>query len=203
MASVVEVCRNMGLHNEEIRAIYDPQIFNHVYPENRIVRDISKDQNDLIVTGDGDIRQGVAGILADANTQMLNGLIGNFGIKDQGLPAIFSSDIDVSDAEMLTSTLTAARKEMTMDHSQTMVSTLKCVAKRKRPNGKSFIRCNQPTIRGEQYCPLHLAEGKKCHTDIRSLLIDVDNEDEELPEMNVMTGVSIIITKVIIILIFD
>ena len=137
MVNTVEICGKIGLDLEEIRAIFDPQIFNHNYPENKIVYDLSINQFDKMILGEAELRVGVAGILADANIQMLGGLLANFGIQDGTLPAIYESDIDTSDAEMLASTLERARKEM--ESVQTLkMPTLKCIARRPRPNGRSW-----------------------------------------------------------------
>ena len=87
---------------------------------------------------------------------MSHGLQANFGIKDLSLPTVFTSDIDVSDGEMLRSTLESAREEMTRDVDLFPSNSLKCIAKRKRPNGKTFVRCSQRAVQGDQFCPLHL-----------------------------------------------
>ena len=71
MTKIVDLCKKMGFNNDEVKSVFDPQIFNHAFPENRVVRDLSKDQNDHIAKGDAIVREGVAGILADANTQLL------------------------------------------------------------------------------------------------------------------------------------
>ena len=102
------------------------------------------------------VRIGVASILENANDQMSHGLQANFGIKDLGLPAVFTSDIDVSDGEMLKSTLESARTEMSTGSDQIPTNTLKCIAKSKRQNGNTFIRCKERAVRGCQFCPLHL-----------------------------------------------
>ena len=102
------------------------------------------------------IRFGEACILAEANDQFNNGLAANFGVRDAGLPAILESDIDVSDNETLRNTLRNARKELASETQQTTDALLRCIAKRLRPNGKTWVRCEQKCIRGEQYCPLHL-----------------------------------------------
>ena len=122
-----------------------------------MIRDISKVRDeDLSTNGNISVRIGVAGILENANAQMVHGLQANFGIRDLGLPAIFTSDIDVSDGEMLRSTLESAREEITRDAQITPTNTLKCIAKRKRPNGRTFVKCSLRAVRGDQYCPLHL-----------------------------------------------
>ena len=111
---------------------------------------------DLNAKGNITIRIGVAGILENANAQMSHGLQANFGIRDLGLPHVFTSDIDVSDAEMLSSTLKNARSEMSRGAETVPTNTLKCIAKAKRMNGNTFIRCKEPAVRGGQFCPLHL-----------------------------------------------
>ena len=102
------------------------------------------------------IRFGEASILAEANDQLSHGLVANFGVKNAGLPAIFESDIDVSDNEALRATLNNARKELSNNTDQMPMAALKCIAKRLRPNGKTWVKCEQKCIRGEQYCPVHL-----------------------------------------------
>ena len=78
-----------------------------------------------------------------------------------------------------------------------VTSTLKCIARRQRPSGKGWVRCNKLAVRGDQFCPLHLAEGRKHHKNIRGLLIDVNLEDEDVHYMTIMAGVDMKITKVI------
>ena len=87
---------------------------------------------------------------------MSHGLQANFGLRDLGLPHVFTSDINVSDGETLLSTLESAREEMTMDADTVPTNTLKCIAKRKRPNGRTFVKCSNRAVRGDQFCPLHL-----------------------------------------------
>ena len=131
--------------------------FSHQYPENKIIRDISKDREvDLSSKGNITVRVGIASILENANAQMVHGLQANFGIRDLGLPHVFSSDIDVSDVEMLSSTLGKARTEMSRGAEAVPTNTLKCIAKTKRANGNTFIRCREQAVRGCQFCPLHL-----------------------------------------------
>ena len=106
--------------------------------------------------GEMSVRVGVASILEDANDQMNHGLTANFGIKSLGLPAILDSEIDVSDGEMLRSTLEKAREEVTTGAGEVPTTTLKCIAKRLRPNGKTFVKCSHRAVNGDQFCPLHL-----------------------------------------------
>ena len=194
MTASVDISKKIGLDLEEIKAVFDPQIFNYVYPENKIVHDLSASQFDRMITGQAEMRVGIAGILADANIQLMGGLLANFGLTDASLPAIYESDIDTSDAEMLASTLERARKEMESVQTITM-PTLKCIARRQRPNGRSWVKCTNNAIRGDQYCPIHLNQGRTGPKNIRSLLIDCNLEDEELPMMQVMAGVAIAIPK--------
>ena len=93
----------------------------------------------------------------------------NFGIQDQSLPAIFSSDVDASDAEMLISTLEKARKELGTLPEKKVEPTLKCTAKRQRNSGRAWVRCERKAVQGDQFCPIHLVEGRKRPDSIKSV----------------------------------
>ena len=109
----------------------------------------------MVEEGEVNVRVGVASILEDANAQMQHGLVANFGVKNLGHPAVFESEIDVSDNELLISTLEKARKEVSLG-TESPTTTLKCIAKRLRPNGRTYVRCQNFAIKCNQYCPLHL-----------------------------------------------
>ena len=157
MGNVVDICHSIGLNNGEIGRIFDPQIFIHMQPENQQIRDISKEQSEnLISAGEVTVRIGIAGILEEANDQLSHGLTANFGLKNLSLPAVFASDIDVSDAEALLSTLQSARGELSQGEEMTPKPILRCIAKRMKPNQKNFVRCNKPAVINDQFCPLHL-----------------------------------------------
>ena len=129
----------------------------HYFNDNQEIRDISvKRMEDLEREKEVEVRIGVAGILEDANAQLQHGLTANFGVRNAGLPAVFQSDIDVSDGEMLKSTLENARNEITNKVDEIPTTLFRCIAKRLRPNGKTWVRCENRCIRGEQYCPIHL-----------------------------------------------
>ena len=140
--------------------VFDPQLFKHDYPENQEIRDISNVLGEnMITSGEIEVRPGVSGILEEANQQMTHGLAAQFGIRNMGLPAVFQSDIDMSDGETLRSTIQDARKEMLNNPDEIPTTTLRCIAKRMRPNSntrQNWYRCDNRAVRGDQYCPLHL-----------------------------------------------
>ena len=147
--------------NEQIKNVFDPQIFQHHDADNQEIREISVDRREkMIQRQDVLVRTGVAGILEEANKQMSHGLGANFGVRNAGMPAIAASDIDVSDGEALRSTLESAREEMTINPDAVPTTTLKCIAKRLRPNGRTWVKCKERTVKGDMYCPLHLQVNK-------------------------------------------
>ena len=160
VGNVVGLCLEIGLNNEQVMKTFDPQLFLHDFPENQEVRDISNVlEENMITTQELMVRPGVSGILEEANQQMQHGLGAHFGIKSMGLPAIFQSDIDMSDGETLRSTIQDARNEMLHHPDEIPTTTLRCIAKRLRPNSRSrqnWYRCDNRAVRGDQYCPLHL-----------------------------------------------
>ena len=143
--------------------------------------------NNLTAAGEIVLRIGVRGMIEDANSQMTHGLAAQFGVKNLGLPAVYGSDIDTSDGESLRVTLENARQEISQGSGNYPTTTLKCIAKRMKLDGKHFVKCGKQAIRGDQFCPTHLCEGRRSQKNIKSLLI-LDDE-EELPEMKVMVGV--------------
>ena len=106
----------------------------HYFNDNQEIRDISvKRMEDLEREKEVEVRIGVAGILEDANAQLQHGLTANFGVRNAGLPAVFQSDIDVSDGEMLKSTLENARNEITNKVDEIPTTLFRCIAKKQAP----------------------------------------------------------------------